>query len=173
MNYDNIWPGLILDTETAAYPLRRIGEMLEDVIEWKDGSRGPRYALNPERVGRPPWSGARKSRLMESFLTNMPVPPITLHESYPEFYEVIDGNRRLTAVADFYADEFPLEDLRCWPEIEGRRYSELSPPFRHLIDRRRLSAVVILNESNLNGELLELIRRMARENLNPDEGPDC
>jgi hypothetical protein len=170
----NAGSGLITATGTATYPLHLITGMLEDMVKPADnGPPRPRYLPDPGRFSRVSWSVARKSRLIESFLMNHPVPPIILHEYIPTVFKVIDGNRRLMAVAAFYADGFPLEGLRYLEEIEGRRYSELSPRFRSLLDRRRLSSVIILNESNLDGELLELTRRMARENLNPDEPPDC
>ena len=67
-------------TEQARYPLAGILSMLEETVEDADGHRVPRYRLDPEYQRRHRWSVVRKSRLIESFLMNVPVPPIFLYE---------------------------------------------------------------------------------------------
>jgi hypothetical protein len=62
-------------TESARYSLAGIRNMLDEKI---DGE--PRYKLDPEYQRRHRWSVERKSRLIESFLMNVPVPPVFLYE---------------------------------------------------------------------------------------------
>jgi hypothetical protein len=68
-------------TEQARYPLNTIVSLLES------GD----YELNPEFQRRHRWSAEKQSRLMESFVMNVPVPPIFLYEDRYSHYEVMDG----------------------------------------------------------------------------------
>ena len=56
-------------TEQARYPLTTIGTMLNS------GD----YDLNPEFQRRKRWSRVKQSRLIESFIMNVPIPPIFLY----------------------------------------------------------------------------------------------
>jgi hypothetical protein len=95
-------------TEQARYPLAGILGMLEEEIDGDIGERERRYKLDPEYQRRHRWSVERKSRLIESFFMNVPVPPVFLYERDLAHFEVMDGHQRLTALSDFYADEFAL-----------------------------------------------------------------
>jgi Protein of unknown function DUF262 len=102
-------------TEQARYPLNTIAVMVES----ND------YKLNPEFQRRHRWNNEKKSKLIESFIMNVPIPPIFLYEDSFSHYEVMDGLQRLTAIHDFYRDHFALEGLVEWRELNGRKYSEL------------------------------------------------
>ena len=79
-------------TEQARYPIKSIRGML---------ASGD-YKLNPEYQRRKRWSNTRKSRLIESFIMNVPLPPVFLYEYEYSKYEVMDGLQRLTSINDFY-----------------------------------------------------------------------
>ena len=87
-------------TEQARYPLAGILEMLREEIEGEGGTKELRYKLDPEYQRRHRWSDERKSRLIESFLMNVPVPPVFLYESELARFEVMDGRQRLTALSE-------------------------------------------------------------------------
>lgn len=67
--------------------------------------------LSPEYQRRHRWDNKRKSQLIESFLMNVPVPPIFLNEDRYGSYSVIDGKQRLTAIYEFLMGRFRLEGL--------------------------------------------------------------
>ena len=123
-------------TEQARYPLASILGMLKEEIVGEEGKKEPRYKLDPEYQRRHRWSIERKSRLIESFLMNVPVPPVFLYERDLARFEVMDGRQRLTALSDFYADKFPLTGLQYWSDLDGRKYSDLPSKVRDGIDRR-------------------------------------
>ncbi len=54
------------------------------------------------------WGIKKKSRLIESFLVNIPIPPVFLYETEFAQYEVMDGQQRLSSVRQFFANEFEL-----------------------------------------------------------------
>lgn len=143
-------------TEQARYPLSTITTMVES------GD----YELNPEFQRRHRWSEEKQSRLIESFIMNVPVPPIFLYEDQYSHYEVMDGLQRLTAISAFYRDQLILKDLTEWPELEGRKYSELPEQVRRGIDRRYLSSIILLRETAKTPEEAERLKQMVFERIN-------
>lgn len=124
-------------TEQARYPLNSVPRMID--------SRD--YELNPEFQRRHRWDNAKRSRLIESFIMNVPIPPVFLYEDRFSHYEVMDGLQRMTAIYEFYRDRFALEGLEEWPELNGRVYSDLPEQIRRGIDRRYLSSIILLQET--------------------------
>ena len=153
-------------TEQARYPLAGILEMLKHEVEGEDGKKEPRYKLDPEYQRRHRWSDERKSRLIESFLMNVPVPPVFLYERDLARFEVMDGRQRLTALSEFYADGFPLVGLQHWSDLDGRRYSELPSRVRDGIDRRYISSIILLKETAADEEQAAMLKKMVFERLN-------
>ncbi|MBE9248977.1 MULTISPECIES: DUF262 domain-containing protein [Aphanizomenonaceae] len=143
-------------TEQARYPLDSIPKMLES----------KKYILDPEYQRRKRWDNVRKSRLIESFIMNVPIPPIFLYEIEYSLYEVMDGQQRLTAIDDFYQGNFQLEGLQYWRELNGRKYETLPEQVRRGIDRRYLSSVVLLQETAKSQEEAEELKRIVFERLN-------
>lgn len=143
-------------TESARYPLNTIAAMAEDSA----------YRLAPEYQRRHRWKPDQQSRLIESLIMNVPIPPIFLYEYDYSKYEVMDGLQRLTAIHDFYRDLFPLTGLSQWPELEGRTYSALPGKIREGIDRRYLSSVILLKETAKNEDDALRLKQMVFERLN-------
>lgn len=156
-------------TEQARYPLAGILGMLRDVIEDEDGEKELRYKLDPEYQRRHRWSNERKSRLIESFLMNVPVPPVFLYERDLARFEVMDGRQRLTALSDFYADKFELIGLQYWSDLDGRKYSQLPSKIRDGIDRRYISSIILLKETAASEEQAAMLKKMVFERLNSGE----
>src|SRR4051812_38903847 len=52
--------------------------------------------LQPFYQRRRRWDDVRKSKLIESFVMNIPVPPCFLYESEFARYEVMDGQQRIS-----------------------------------------------------------------------------
>ena len=143
-------------TEQGRYPLSTIVSMV----------KGKQYILNPEYQRRHRWSKERKSRLIESFIMNVPIPPVFLYESDYAMYEVMDGLQRITTIYEFYEDKFPLQGLEYWKDLEGRHYSELPTTVRQGIDRRYLSSVILLKETARDDEMAAFMKKLVFERLN-------
>lgn len=143
-------------TEQARYPLNSIASIVDS----------PSYRLSPEYQRRHRWSTDQQSRLIESLIMNVPVPPIFLYEYDYSKYEVMDGLQRLTAIHAFYADGFSLQGLTQWPELNGRCYSSLPEKVREGIDRRYLSSVILLKETAKNEEDALKLKQMVFERIN-------
>lgn len=143
-------------TEQARYPLDTIKGMIDS----------KKYNLNPEFQRRHRWTEGQKSRLIESFIMNVPIPPIFLYEIKYSNYEVMDGLQRLTTIYDFYADKFELKDLEYWKELEGRKYSTLPEEVRLGIDRRYLSSIILLKETAKSKEEEMQLKQIVFERIN-------
>src|SRR5579862_3562645 len=124
-------------TEQARYPLNTIVTMVES----------PDYKLNPDFQRRHRWDPIKQSRLIESFIMNVPIPPVFLYEQSYSQYEVMDGLQRMTAIYEFYKDKYPLQGLAEWKELNGLTYSRLPEQVRKGIDRRYLSSIILLQET--------------------------
>ena len=122
--------------------------------------------LQPFYQRRPRWDPVRQSRLVESFIMNIPVPPLFVYESDLAKYEVMDGQQRITAIRDFYTNKLELQGLDQWPELNGRIYDNLPTEIRKGIDRRSISYIVLLKESTVTSEDEALLRQQVFERLN-------
>lgn len=122
--------------------------------------------LRPFYQRRPRWDEERQSRLIESFLINLPVPPVFLYERNFNSYEVMDGQQRITALKDFYDNKLRLKGLQYWPELNGRYYHNLPTLVKAGIDRRSISSIVMLKESAPQDEEALLLRQIVFERLN-------
>jgi hypothetical protein len=143
-------------SEQARYPLSSLPQLIA----------GGNYNLNPEFQRRHRWSRDKQSRLIESFIMNVPVPPIFLYENEYSHYEVMDGLQRLTAIADFYGDRLELTELEEWPELSGRTYSTLPEQVRRGIDRRYLSSIILLYETARDEAEAERLKQLVFERIN-------
>jgi hypothetical protein len=125
-----------------------------------------RYELQPDFQRRRRWSRAKQSRLIESFIMNVPVPPIFLYEHEYSKYQVMDGLQRLTALEAFYSDQLELTGLEYWSELEGMTYETLPLQIRQGIDRRYLSSIVLLYETARDSEQAERLKQLVFERIN-------
>jgi hypothetical protein len=138
---------------------------LRDLVD-----KGEVLNLRPEYQRRLRWNTVQKSRLIESLLLNIPVPPIFLYESEAARYEVMDGQQRLNAVREYLAGDFPLTALPVLTPLNGLRYSRCPPRIKRALERASISAIVLLLESGpdkVTGRLsLTDIRRFIFDRLN-------
>jgi hypothetical protein len=138
---------------------------IRDLIE-----KGEVLNLRPEYQRRLRWTTAQKSKLIESLLLNIPVPPVFLYENDAARYEVMDGQQRLNAVKEFMAGDFALASLTVLKPLNGIRYSRCPPRIRRALDRASLSAIVLLLESDSGSTQNRLsmtdIRRFIFDRLN-------
>ena len=122
--------------------------------------------LQPEYQRRLRWDNKKKSKLIESFIMNVPVPPVFLYETELGRFEVMDGQQRLNAIVEYLQNDFPLSGLQSWPSLNGRRYAELPPSIRRGLDRAKLSAITLMSDSApLESNSLDL-RAQVFERLN-------
>jgi len=111
------------------------------------------------------WTDEQKSRLIESILVELPIPPIFLIEGTDGVLELIDGLQRVSSVIQFISaadiGKEPLKLVGCdlIPQLNGKTFEELSLTDRLRIKRTAIRAVVIRKQGE---ELIkyELFKRL-------------
>ncbi|MEQ1694344.1 MAG: DUF262 domain-containing protein [Hyphomicrobiaceae bacterium] len=132
--------------------------------------------IRPEYQRRLRWDDKKKSQLIESFIMNVPVPPIFLYEKSLGDFEVMDGQQRLNTIASFYDGEFALEGLKVWQALNGMHYSQLPGLIRKGLDRAKISATTLTSDNtsgsadsiDLRAQVFDRLNT-GGERLNPQE----
>lgn len=139
-----------LVTSVVDYNLSTLAEITRD----KTIDLAPRY----QRRFR--WDAQRQSKLIESFLMNVPIPPIFLNEDSYGQYSVIDGKQRLTAVTEFMLGRLRLSGLTVFSDINGLTFDELPSKLQAVLKTRpTLRAVIVLRQSDVDVKF-EVFRRL-------------
>lgn len=162
-----------------------IGEMLN---LYKDDE----LDIHPEfqRVFR--WQPEQKSRLVESLLLGIPLPPIYVATNEDGVWEVIDGVQRLSTIFEFMGElkgpesedseeitlrpEISLNGTKHLPELEGVNYSSLDKTLRLEFKRTRLDVKVLSRDSQgKNAGKFDLFERLNTygQPLSPQELRNC
>ena len=105
--------------------------------------------ISPHYQRRDRWSQEKESALIESFLLNVPVPPIYLSEDEYGQYSVIDGKQRITSICDFLSGKLKLQKLKKFPELDNLYFKELPSPLRNALTvRPYIRVTTLLKQSN-------------------------
>lgn len=118
-------------------------QSIADMVESKAIDISPKYQR------RERWDPKRESELIESFLLNIPVPPIYLAEDEYGTYSVIDGKQRVTAISRFLQGSLSLSGLEKFKDLEGFAFSDLPAPLANALRiRPYLRVVTLLRQSD-------------------------
>ena len=122
--------------------------------------------VSPYYQRRARWDPVRKSRLIESFLINIPVPPVFLYENEFARYEVMDGQQRVSTILEYFVNNFQLRGLEMLTSLNGKRFNDLPREIKAGLQRRSLSAIILLKESAPSQDAIAQLRRHVFERLN-------
>lgn len=90
------------------------------------------------------WGIDRKAELVESVIMGLPLPVFYFNQDKYGRLIVVDGRQRLTALFDYMDDRFTLRKLKIFPELNSKKFTELSPVLRGRIEDFQIQAHVIL-----------------------------
>ncbi|MEV0331879.1 DUF262 domain-containing protein [Nocardia sp. NPDC050717] len=162
-----------------------IGEVLS---LYRDGD----IEIHPEfqRIFR--WNDDQKSRLIESILLGIPVPPIFVSQRRDGVWDVIDGVQRISTILEFtgeYRDEeqivhppLILRKGEYLTELEGYTYStpqgaadakQFDDALRRDFKRSKLEFSIITKESDQNAKYDLFQRLNSGSVLSPQEARNC
>lgn len=118
--------------------------------------RRDRYEI-PEWQRGKVWDVAKKQQLIDSILRGWRLPKFYFVKAAEDEYEVVDGQQRLTAIYEFFANELPLqEDSRKL--FGGPLYKDLKPSYSDAFDDFEIDYDEIENASE--EELKQFFQRL-------------
>ncbi|MER6569752.1 DUF262 domain-containing protein [Streptomyces sp. NPDC001093] len=105
--------------------------------------------IDPAYQRRERWSVEKQSALIESFLINIPIPPVYLSEEDYGRYSVIDGKQRITAIHKFLTGRLVLKGIVELPELNGRTFDQIPTALKQTLTvRPYLRVVTLLKQSD-------------------------
>jgi hypothetical protein len=94
------------------------------------------------------WTDQLASRLIESILLNVPIPPCYLAQNGNYELDVIDGQQRIYSIFRFVENHFKLTGLEVLNDLNGKSFFELPRGQSRKISTYTLRCVVVTNDSD-------------------------
>lgn len=111
--------------------LDKADRSLSELHRWHKTGR---IVIDPEWQRNYVWDLARASKLIESFLLDIPVPVVYLAKTEEGKYEVIDGLQRLTSVFNYFDGRYKLSKLDILTELKGKEFKDLPTPLQNKLE---------------------------------------
>jgi len=114
------------------------------------------------------------SRLIESLLLEIPIPPIYFGKVAEGRLEMIDGQQRLKTLVDFVSNKFPLRKLHSMASLNHKFFKDLTKSQQEKILDSPIRSIVIdaAGNTDLRYEVFERLNRGSM-NLNEQELRNC
>lgn len=109
----------------------------------------PKLILNPEFQRKYKWDkdgNERSSKFIESCLMRIPLPACYFAENENGHHDVIDGVQRITTIKKFFNNEFKLEGLTVFKELNHKTFSELGE-FKNELESTTIRCVILRKEN--------------------------
>jgi hypothetical protein len=94
------------------------------------------------------WTDRLASRLIESILMNVPIPPCYLAQDSDYKLDVIDGQQRIFSIYRFVRNQFKLRDLEVLKDLNSKAFFEIPPSLGRKIETYTLRCVIVTNDSD-------------------------
>ncbi len=120
------------------------------LFEFDRRFREGRLIIDPEWQRSYVWDLKRASRLIESFLLDIPVPVVYLAVNDEGNYEVIDGVQRLTSIFKFFGGEIALSGLEMLPNLNKKKFKDLEPKLQNKLKDTTLRCFSLTSHTSSN-----------------------
>jgi uncharacterized protein with ParB-like and HNH nuclease domain len=171
------------EIRTDGYPM--------SIGEWISLYENKEIDIHPEFQRFYRWTNTQKSKLIESILLGIPIPPIFVSQRNDGVWDVVDGLQRLSTIYQFVGilkDEnnnniapLVLDGTEYLPSLNQKKWNDpqdqensLSADERLIVKRSKISASIILRESDDLAKF-ELFQRLntGGSSLTPQEVRNC
>ncbi len=136
----------------------KIGEVRTDAIDLSFGEiinlkRSNEIRIDPEYQRLFRWSDEQRSRLVESVLLRLPIPPVYFIENEDGRYELIDGLQRVSSMAQFIdasvigKDSLKLVGCDIVTELNQKTFADLPLTLQLQLKRSGVRALIIKRQS--------------------------
>ncbi|TLX64033.1 hypothetical protein DN820_08470 [Stutzerimonas nosocomialis] len=149
------------DKALNLYPIDYPFETLYNRVKSK------KLILNPDFQRKYKWDKdgwERSSKFIESCLMRIPLPSCYFAEEDDGTHLVIDGVQRITTIQRFFDDEFSLEGLTTFKDLEGKKFSDLGK-YKSELESTTIRCIVLRKENpkNLISEIFSRLNQGAVE----------
>lgn len=125
--------------------LEKADRSLAELKMWfEDGD----LIIDPEWQRNYVWNNTQASKLMESFLLNIPVPVVYFAKTKEEQYEVIDGLQRLTSIFNYLDNKYPLTSLDLLTDLKGKKFKELEKSLQSKLKKSTLRSFELSSDTD-------------------------
>ena len=104
---------------TEGVSIEKADRSLAELHRWY---RSGRLIIDPEWQRSYVWDNKRASKLVESFLMEIPIPVVYLSKTDDGKYEVIDGVQRLTSVFNFFDCHLTLNGMEFRRDLNKKTF---------------------------------------------------
>ena len=107
------------------------------------------------------WDTTRQSRLIESIILGLPIPPIFVAENKDGRLEIVDGSQRVRTLNAFLGNALALEGLEKITKLNGMSFSDFDVSRKRKFNNTTFT-VIVLSESatdEVKNDLFERINR--------------
>jgi hypothetical protein len=126
----------------------RTDDYAMSIGEWINIYESGEIDIHPEFQRFFRWSQEQKTKLIESILLGIPIPPVFVSQRSSGFWDVVDGVQRLSTIYEFAGilkdeDGNPLPPLelkgtRYLPDLEGKKWKDEENPETSFTQAQRL-----------------------------------
>jgi hypothetical protein len=120
-----------------------------DIKEFHDYAND--FVTRPPYQRKAVWPRYKKQQLMDSLFRGYYIPSIVIRDvrldNKSSVKEIIDGQQRITAVQDFFNNEYKLPKslIDISSDLPGKKYENLSTDFKRYVDKLKFNADTINN----------------------------
>jgi uncharacterized protein with ParB-like and HNH nuclease domain len=139
---------IAINNENKVLNLYPIDYPFETLIQ-RASSNPPKLILNPEFQRKYKWDkdgDERASKFIESCLMRIPLPACYFAENDAGKHFVIDGVQRITTIKRFFNNEFALEGLTIFKELEGKKFEDLGD-YKNELESTTIRCIVLRKEN--------------------------
>ncbi|UXU90350.1 DUF262 domain-containing protein [Burkholderia sp. S-53] len=107
------------------------------------------------------WDNARQSRLIESIVLGLPIPPIFVAENKDGRLEIVDGSQRVRTLSAFLNNELRLDALDKVTKLNGMAFDDFDVSRKRKFNNTTFT-VIVLSESatdEIKNDLFERINK--------------
>ncbi|MFM6189172.1 MAG: DUF262 domain-containing protein [Planktothrix sp.] len=146
-----------IDYDTREYTIEMI---VNKYLEKDDQDESDIYV--PEYQREFVWDINRQSKLIESIILGLPIPPVFVAEIQESGrLEIVDGSQRIITLAAFLRNQLRLTNLSTLDSLNGFCFKDLAPSRQRKFKNTPLRMIILSDKAN------ESVRKDMFERINP------
>ncbi|KAF0255185.1 DUF262 domain-containing protein [Pseudomonas putida] len=107
------------------------------------------------------WDTSRQSRLIESIVLGLPIPPIFVAENKDGRLEIVDGSQRVRTLSAFLSNELTLESLEKVTKLNGMSFDDFDVSRKRKFNNMTITVIVLSENATeeVKNDLFERINK--------------